>query len=241
MRIYISLLLSIFLTACSEELPEAINPINDGDLEIIQAIETHSFEINSDPLSIPDEQLEIFSNFSYARIIGLGEATHGTREFFKMKHRIFQYLVQNYGFDAFLLDMAEARIFNDWVQWRRHDDLTPLMKDYMIFWTWKTQEVKALLEWIRSYNEGKSESEMIGFYGVDVQFPKYDLDQLADIIRGIDREVADSLLKKNEKYRQINNLYKNNLTDDLINEIRAGIQLAKDIVEIYADEIKLQR
>jgi erythromycin esterase len=39
-----------------------------------------------------------------ARVVALGEATHGTREFFKMKHRMFEFLVEKMGFNLFVIE-----------------------------------------------------------------------------------------------------------------------------------------
>src|SRR5262245_16373273 len=39
-----------------------------------------------------------------ARVVGLGEATHGTREFFQLKHRLFEFLVSELGFTLFLIE-----------------------------------------------------------------------------------------------------------------------------------------
>lgn len=53
-----------------------------------------------------------------ARIVALGEATHGTREFFRMKHRLLEYLVKEMGFNTFAIETpwAEANRINHYVQ-----------------------------------------------------------------------------------------------------------------------------
>ena len=43
----------------------------------------------------------------------------------------------------------------------------------MYFWSWRTQEVKQLLEWMRDYNIGRSEEEKIHYYGFDCQYTNY--------------------------------------------------------------------
>src|SRR5580704_5193640 len=52
-----------------------------------------------------------------ARLVGLGEATHGTREFFQLKHRMLEFLVSELGFSIFSIEanMPEAYRLNDYV------------------------------------------------------------------------------------------------------------------------------
>jgi erythromycin esterase len=110
-------------------------------------------------------------------MVALGEATHGTREFFQMKHRVFQYLVEHlnhkaFGFEA---DFAESIYLNNYVT-RGEGDLEELMKTKMHFWTWRTEEVKELLEWMKNYNTGKSDEEKIHYLGFDCQYLTYQPD-----------------------------------------------------------------
>ena len=123
----VALLIFLFFS-CSKDSSIDPSPTSSADftaeqLSVLEAIQKEGVTISSNPLTIADDELTILDELRNARIVGLGEATHGTKEFFQMKHRVFQYLVENHGFKAFLfeMDLAEARIFNDWVQWRRKD------------------------------------------------------------------------------------------------------------------------
>ena len=73
-----------------------------------------------------------------ARIVALGEATHGTREFFQLKHRLIEYLATQQGFTMFSIEanMPEAYRLNDYVL-RGVGDPKRLLKG-MYFWTWNT-------------------------------------------------------------------------------------------------------
>lgn len=64
---------------------------------------------NSDPT-----ELKVLDELADARILGLGEATHGTKEFFQMKHRVFKYMVENHGYKifGFEADMGECIILH---------------------------------------------------------------------------------------------------------------------------------
>lgn len=104
-----------------------------------------------------------------ARIVSLGEATHGTREFFQLKHRIIEYLATRKGFTIFSIEanMPEAYRLNDFIQ-RGEGDPKELIKG-MYFWTWDTQEVLDMVLWMREFN--RSGGGHIEFTGFDMQTP----------------------------------------------------------------------
>jgi erythromycin esterase len=133
--------------------------------------------LSSSPLELSDEDLEALAYMSNCKIVGLGEATHGTKEFFQLKHRIFKYLVENHGFRifAFECDMGESYYVNNFIT-KGEGDIEDIMKNIMHFWTWRTEEVKELLLWMREYNDNKTDEDKIHFIGVDCQFFTYQAD-----------------------------------------------------------------
>jgi erythromycin esterase len=99
-----------------------------------------------------------------ARIVSLGEATHGTREFFQMKHRLLEFLVTEMGFTHFSLEanMPEAQKLNEYVLTGQGDPEELL--EGMYFWTWNTQEVLEMIHWMRAYNaSGRGPVQFTGF------------------------------------------------------------------------------
>lgn len=88
-----------------------------------------------------------------ARIVSLGECTHGSSEIFSMKHRILEYLVKEKGFTIFSIEanMPESYALNDYIIDGKGDP-RKLMAG-MYFWTWNTQEVLDMIEWMKKYNE----------------------------------------------------------------------------------------
>ena len=105
-----------------------------------------------------------------ARIVGLGEATHGTREFFQLKHRVLEYLVARHGFTLFAIEanQPECRAINDYVLNGKGDPKAAL--DGVYFWTWNTEEVLAMIEWMRAWNAGHKKK--VQFAGFDMQTSK---------------------------------------------------------------------
>lgn len=109
-----------------------------------------------------------------ARIVALGEATHGSREFFQLKHRMIEFLATQMGFTIFSIEanMPEAYRLNEYVL-HGTGDPKALLKG-MYFWTWQTEEVLAMVEWMREFNRsGKGHIEFTGF---DMQTPTVAMD-----------------------------------------------------------------
>jgi erythromycin esterase len=103
-----------------------------------------------------------------ARVVSLGEGTHGTSEFFQMKHRLLEYLATEMGFNYFSIEanMPEAERVNQYVLTGVGDPRKLLQGLY--FWTWNTQEVLDMIEWMRAFNaSGKGPVQFTGF---DLQY-----------------------------------------------------------------------
>lgn len=113
-----------------------------------------------------------------ARLVGMGEATHGTHEFFTMKDRTFRFLVAEMGFTGFAIEatMPEAFALDTYVRTGRGDPAVLL--SHLYFWTWNTKEVADLVQWMRSYNQNKPADTQIGFYGFDMQYPGIAIDSV---------------------------------------------------------------
>jgi erythromycin esterase-like protein len=104
-----------------------------------------------------------------ARIVSLGEATHGTREFFQLKHRLLEFLATEMGFTIFSIEanLPEAYRMNDYVLTGSGDPRQLLRGMY--FWTWDTEEVLDMILWMRRFNaSGRGPLQFTGF---DMQTP----------------------------------------------------------------------
>jgi erythromycin esterase len=102
-----------------------------------------------------------------ARIVSLGEATHGTREFFQLKHRLIEYCVAKLGFTVigFEAEYGATLAVNDYVLHGKGNAVDVVAG--MGFWTWDTEEVVALVEWVRAWN--LATERKVKFYGFDMQ------------------------------------------------------------------------
>ncbi len=104
-------------------------------------------------------------------VLGLGESTHGTREFFTLKHRLLEFLVLELGLQVVAMETSEsaATVIDDYVAIGAGDASAAL--DGLQFWTWNTREVLAMIEWLRRHNQQVPAERRVRFVGIDPQRP----------------------------------------------------------------------
>jgi erythromycin esterase len=170
----IFLLSFTFLLAISCEKNEEEKTLDN----LVNALNQELVPLKEDPLAWSDNDLRFLDQISDKSVIGLGEATHGTAEFFKAKHRTFKYLAENHNYKIFAIeaDFGESLLINDAVQRSDTSEIENLMKTKMHFWTWKTEEVKDFLIWMCIYNLDKSEEEKVQYIGIDCQYNTFNTD-----------------------------------------------------------------
>ncbi len=143
--------------------------------------------------SIPIEYVEAENGFSdlqplkkilkNVKVVGLGENTHGTREFFQMKHRLLEFLVTEMGFLGFALEASHSNCvpINDYVLYgkgNRENVLTG--QGYVV---WDTQELLSLIDWMRAYNQGVPDERKVRFYGLDFGYNEVGAEKVAAYLR----------------------------------------------------------
>src|SRR2546421_5235103 len=108
---------------------------------------------STSPESGWDDLRRMESTIGNARIVAMGEATHGTHEFFQLKHRMLEFLVERMGFTVFGIEAnwPESLAVNDYVLNGNGDPAKALAGLY--FWTWNTEEVLDMIRWMRRYNQ----------------------------------------------------------------------------------------
>lgn len=103
------------------------------------------------------------------RLVGLGEATHGSREFFQFKHRMLEFLAKDMGFTVFVIEASYPACWNinNYVMYGKGDRAAALASQG--FWTWDTNEVAAMIDWMRDYNRTVPDDKKLRFLGYDLQ------------------------------------------------------------------------
>ncbi|GAA2825127.1 erythromycin esterase family protein [Kitasatospora sp. CM 4170] len=107
-----------------------------------------------------------------AEVVGLGEATHGSHEFFAMKHRLFRYLVEEKGFTAFALETSwsSGLQIDEYVQ-GGPGDARQLVKDALGGSPWDREEFVDLIAWMRTHNRSHPQNP-VHFVGDDLGLPR---------------------------------------------------------------------
>jgi protein-L-isoaspartate(D-aspartate) O-methyltransferase len=105
-----------------------------------------------------------------ARVVLLGEATHGTSEFYRMRARLTRELIVHRGFTmvAVEADWPDAARIDHYV--RRLPTPVAPWKAFTRFptWMWRNTDVAAFVRWLRAHNEGVPAERAVGFYGLDL-------------------------------------------------------------------------
>ena len=122
-----------------------------------------------------------------AQLVLLGEATHGTHEFYHERARISQRLIEEHGFDAIVVeaDWPDAYMVDRFV--RNDDDAGGAERSLRGFrrfpqWMWRNDDVVALAEWIRARNASYADVEHAGFYGMDLYSLHTSIDAVLDYL-----------------------------------------------------------
>ena len=132
--------------------------------------------------------------------VGLGEATHGTREFFQMKHRMLEFLVRQMGFTVFAMEASYqgCENINNYILYGKGDAYSALASQG--FWTWNTEEVIDMIEWMRKYNRTVPNNKKVQFFGFDIQ--QFAKSGAIDSVRNYLKKVDTTLAKRNDKLLQ---------------------------------------
>lgn len=183
----------VFLFSCADN-PTSTEPeyqeikLDNSEQEIVDSLNNYISPLHGTTPNIADTDLAVFDKFAGTTVIGLGEATHGTKEFFQMKHRLFKYFVENHGYRifGFEADIGET-IYIDRFITKGIGSIEYAMKK-MHFWTWSTNEVRDLILWMREYNIAKNEENKIHLIGVDCQYTDYNKALIEDYLNSYSDE-----------------------------------------------------
>jgi erythromycin esterase-like protein len=136
-----------------------------------------------------------------ARVVMLGEASHGTREFYQERARITRRLIVEKNFSAVAVeaDWPDAHRVNRWVRCVGSDQTgVEALGDFQRFprWMWRNGEVLAFIDWLREYNRPRDESQRAGFYGLDLYSLFGSIEAVIGFLDQVDPEAA-----KRARYR----------------------------------------
>jgi protein-L-isoaspartate(D-aspartate) O-methyltransferase len=128
-----------------------------------------------------------------ARVVLIGEGTHGTSEFYRMRSWITEELIRKKGFDVVAIegDWPDTTTFDRYVRGERATALrTPAFSRFPT-WMWRNEEIRAFIEWLASHNEETAPDEpKVGMYGLDLYSLNNSLGVVLEYLEGVDPEAA---------------------------------------------------
>ena len=135
---------------------------------------SQNFEQKTTPLEGDASLDELISAAADKQLVLLGEASHGTHEYYLWRDKISRRLIeeQNFNFIAVEGDFASLYHLNRYV--KNLDGAASSAREVLLkldrwpTWMWANEEVVALTEWLRNHNDKLPQNEKVGFYGMDV-------------------------------------------------------------------------
>jgi len=127
----------------------------------------------------------------------LGEASHGTSEYYRVRSQLSARLLRDHGFSFVAVegDWTSCYETNRYVKGYpdapgdTQETLTAF--DRWPTWMWANWEVESFVDWLRSLNDGRAESRRAGFYGLDVYGLHESMRAVVDYLEGVDPDAAE--------------------------------------------------
>ncbi|WP_207492931.1 erythromycin esterase family protein [Aridibaculum aurantiacum] len=126
------------------------------------------------PLQSEQDLDVIINNIGNARVVLLGEASHGTAEYYTWRAAITRRLINEKGFNFIAIEgeWADSYRVNNFIKGGPQDSIAAvnLLKQYNRWptWMWANYEVASLVTWLNRHNQAKAANEKVGFFGLDV-------------------------------------------------------------------------
>jgi erythromycin esterase-like protein len=139
-----------------------------------------------------DPLLELIGD---ARVVLLGEASHGTHEFYRERDRITRRLISEKDFTGVAVeaDWPDAYRVNRWIRGAGKDqDASEALGDFKRFprWMWRNRDVLAFVQWLQQWNQARQPDRRVGFYGLDLYSLFSSIEAVIGYLDQVDPEAA---------------------------------------------------
>lgn len=157
----------------------------------IDAVRDHAIRL--DPAGDVEPILDVIGD---ARIVLIGEASHGTHEFYRTRAELTRRLITDHGFNlvAVEADWPDAYRANRWVRGVGGDtSAEEALADFTRFprWMWRNRDVVGFLDWLRGHNASRPLRDQAGFYGLDLYSLHRSIDAVLSYLRKVDPAAAE--------------------------------------------------
>ncbi|MDB5204968.1 MAG: protein-L-isoaspartate O-methyltransferase [Flavisolibacter sp.] len=181
-KVWLIVLITLLAASCKKE--------NSSPL-IKETITTHPLNSNADL----DPLLQQIGD---ARIVLLGEASHGTSEYYQWRAEISKRLMQEKGFSAIAVEgeWADSYRLNNFIKGPAKDSIEAVkvltQYDRWPTWMWGNYEVASLATWMNRFNQNRSQQQRVGFYGLDVYCLWESTQELMPYLQGGNQQAIDA-------------------------------------------------
>ncbi len=139
---------------------------------------------------------DLVDRLGHARIVLLGEATHGTHEFYRDRALLTRRLIAEKGFSAVAVeaDWPDAYRVNRYVRgFGTDEEATDALDDFRRFptWMWRNADVLDFVGWLRTYNDAQPKDLRAGFYGLDLYSLHASMRAVIDFLEKVDPVAAN--------------------------------------------------
>jgi erythromycin esterase-like protein len=178
----------------------------------------------------------LLSQVGQARFVLIGEASHGTHEFYCLRAELTQRLVEEHGFGAVAVeaDWPDAYRVDRFVRGLGDDaGAVEALAGFQGFpgWMWRNADVLDFVGWLREHNDGRAPAARVGFYGLDL----YSLySSMAAVISYLDRLDPQAANRARRRYACFDHAG----DDGQAYGVAAGLDLAASCEEAVVEELR---
>lgn len=140
----------------------------------------------------------MFDRFGDTRVVLLGEASHGTSEFYRARAAISKRLIERHGFNivAAEADWPDAATIDRYVRYRKPREGERKAFERFPTWMWRNHESDWFIRWMRRHNQKRDYETMVGFYGLDLYNLSGSMRAVIDFLEREDPEAAKIAKKR---------------------------------------------
>lgn len=173
---------------------------NTSDYSIDTGPAVEAILHSAHPLTSPSDLDPLLERIGNASIVMLGEASHGTHEYYTWRSHISKRLITEKGFSFIAVegDWPDCYRLNRYVKgYTDHHSAVEVLKSFDRWptWMWANWEVAALAEWMKKHNAAFSNERKAGFYGLDVYSLWESMEAIMDYLEKTDPKALETARK----------------------------------------------
>ncbi|MBO1910037.1 erythromycin esterase family protein, partial [Microvirga sp. 3-52] len=167
-------------------------------ISLLKAIQDYSIPFNQ-----KDDLSTILESVGDAKIVLLGEASHGTSEFYSVRAELSKRLIEEKGFSIIAVegDWPPSRQVNKYIKGYEDTKMTTIdaLKSFNRWptWMWANEEVVKLVDWLKKHNDKQDTNQKVGFYGIDLYSLFESIEEVVTYLVDADPTGADYTCAKN--------------------------------------------